>query len=164
MPPRSVLAHERAQAFATALGQRRRMFSGRTSGQGQGVTPGFQVGAGDVAGREDAHPGRNARPGGLVSGRLAIQFAAGESFAAAIDCEYCMVGRVQDWPPRHERCEDPAYAKEKGLKLDLEYYLMNQVRVPCHALSAEYHRAAVGSDFLAMLSVWYVCTMNVGPD
>ena len=147
-----------------ALGQLRRMFSGRTSGQGQGVTPGFQVGAGDVAGREDAHPGRNARPGGLVSGRLAIQFAAGESFAAAIDCEYCMVGRVQDWPPRHERCEDPAYAKEKGLKLDLEYYLMNQVRVPCHALSAEYHRAAVGSDFLAMLSVWYVCTMNVGPD
>ena len=75
-----------------------------------------------------------------------------------------MVGGFQDWPPRHERCEDPAYAKEKGLKLDLEYYLMNQVRVPCSALCSEYHRAAVGSDFLAMRRVCYVCTMNVGPD
>ncbi len=34
---------------------------------------------------------------------------------------------AQDWPPRHERCEDPVYAKEKGLTLDLEYYLLNQV-------------------------------------
>ncbi len=34
---------------------------------------------------------------------------------------------AQDWPPRHERCEDPVFAKEKGLTLDLEYYLLNQV-------------------------------------
>ena len=61
-----------------ALGQLRKMFSGRTSGQGQGVTPGFQVGEGDVAGREEAELGKSAGPGGLVSGRLAIQFAAGE--------------------------------------------------------------------------------------
>uniref|UniRef100_A0A7S0H8G1 DNA polymerase n=1 Tax=Hanusia phi TaxID=3032 RepID=A0A7S0H8G1_9CRYP len=41
---------------------------------------------------------------------------------------------AKDWPPRHERCEDPAYVREKNLTVDLAYYLENQLKNPVTSL------------------------------
>ncbi|EKX53301.1 DNA polymerase delta catalytic subunit, partial [Guillardia theta CCMP2712] len=41
---------------------------------------------------------------------------------------------AKDWPPRHERCEDPTYVKEKNLTVDLAYYLENQLKNPVTSL------------------------------
>ena len=35
---------------------------------------------------------------------------------------------AKDWPPRHERCEDPAFVKVNNMTIDLEYYLNNQLK------------------------------------